>query len=81
MPVVASNIGGLPELIEDGVTGFLCPPDAIALMAERAAGLLADPDRRREMGCAAAERVRAKWCTDVIVPQCEACYRDAINPA
>jgi N-acetyl-alpha-D-glucosaminyl L-malate synthase BshA len=77
VPVIASNDGGLPEVIDDGVTGFLCPPDAVTQMAGRALELLRDPDRRREMGRAAAERVRTRWCTDVIVPQYEACYMRA----
>src|SRR5262249_37148248 len=71
VPVVASRIGGLPELIEDGVTGFLCPPDAIDAMGELATTLLVDRDRRQNMGHDAAERVRVTWCTDAIVPQYE----------
>jgi N-acetyl-alpha-D-glucosaminyl L-malate synthase BshA len=74
VPVIASAVGGLPEVIENGVTGFLCPPDAIATMTQRAIELLGDDARRRRMGRAAAERVRNRWCADAIVPQYEACY-------
>ena len=35
VPVVTSNVGGLPEIVEDGVTGFACPPDAVEMMAEQ----------------------------------------------
>jgi L-malate glycosyltransferase len=78
-PVIASSVGGLPELIEDGVTGFLCPPDAIDEMVERAVALLTDVNRRLRMGRSAAERVRTTWCTDAIVPLYERCYGDAVR--
>ena len=74
VPVVASRVGGLPEVIEDGVTGFLCPLDAVDLMAARAIELLRDPDSRARMGRTAAEHVRVHFCSDVVVPQYEACY-------
>jgi N-acetyl-alpha-D-glucosaminyl L-malate synthase BshA len=74
VPVVASRVGGLPEVIEDGVTGFLCPLDAIDLMAARGVELLRDPDRRARMGRTAAEHVRVHFCSEVVVPQYEACY-------
>jgi N-acetyl-alpha-D-glucosaminyl L-malate synthase BshA len=76
VPVIASAVGGLPEVIEDGVTGFMCPPDAIGTMAQRAIDLLTDRDRLRQIGQAAAGRVRARWCTDTVVPQYEAVYAD-----
>jgi N-acetyl-alpha-D-glucosaminyl L-malate synthase BshA len=79
VPGVASAVGGLPEVIEDGVTGYLCPPDAIGLMAQRAIDLLTDPNRLRQMGRAAAEQVRTKWCAEAIVPQYEACYDSLAN--
>jgi L-malate glycosyltransferase len=76
VPVIASRVGGLPEIIEDGVTGFICPPDDIAEMADRAIELLSDPSRRTAMGRAAAEMVRIRYCTDRIVPLYEAAYLD-----
>ena len=79
VPVVASNVGGLPEIIEDGVTGFLCPPDAVATMAERAIELLRDHGRRAAMGRAAAEVVRTRYCTDRVVPLYEAAYRAVLE--
>jgi N-acetyl-alpha-D-glucosaminyl L-malate synthase BshA len=78
VPVVASHIGGLPEIIEDGVTGFLCPPDALDAMAARSVALLTDPALRSRIGEAAADRVHTQYCEGVIVPQYEACYRDVL---
>ena len=43
VPVVASRVGGLPEVIEHGVSGFLHPPDALDEMAASAIALLTDP--------------------------------------
>lgn len=77
VPVIASRVGGLPEVIVDGVTGFICDPEDVAGMAERGIALLGDPERRRGIGRAAAEDVKRRFCTSVIVPQYEAFY-DAV---
>ncbi len=74
VPVVASRVGGLPEIIEDGLTGFLCPPEDVDAMADRAVELLSDRSRREAMGRAAAEMVRNRYCTDRVVPLYEAAY-------
>src|SRR5919204_357016 len=50
VPVIASRVGGLPEVIEHGVSGFLHPPDAVDDMAASAVALLKDPAKQREMG-------------------------------
>jgi N-acetyl-alpha-D-glucosaminyl L-malate synthase BshA len=78
VPVVASNVGGLPEIIEDGVTGFVCPPDAVDTMAERGVALLIDPALRARTTHAAAEIVRNRYCTELVVPLYEAAYRDVL---
>ena len=74
VPVVASRIGGLPELIDDGRTGFLCDPDDVDGMAERALRLVNDPELGRAIGRAAAASVAERFCTDRVVPMYEALY-------
>src|SRR2546422_6059429 len=51
VPVVASRVGGLPEVIENGVTGFLCPVGAFDMMAARGADLLTDAELRARLTC------------------------------
>ena len=79
VPVIASNVGGLPEIIDDGVTGFLCPPDAVEVMAARALDLLNNPTCRAAMGQAAAATVRTRYCTGRIVPLYEAAYESVVR--
>jgi N-acetyl-alpha-D-glucosaminyl L-malate synthase BshA len=77
VPVVASRVGGIPEVIKDGETGFLHPPDALDAMAESAVRLLTDDDLRHRMGQAACRRVRVEFCAERVVPMYEACYLEA----
>ena len=79
VPVVAFRVGGLPEIIEDGTTGFVCTPDSAQEMADRAIELLTDRQRRVDMGKAAADVVRTRYCTERIVPLYEAAYRDVLR--
>jgi N-acetyl-alpha-D-glucosaminyl L-malate synthase BshA len=81
VPVVASDVGGLPEIIEDGVSGFVCPPDAVSLMAERGIALLTDPALHASIARNAADVVRRRYCTDLVVPLYEAQYRDVLRQA
>jgi glycosyltransferase involved in cell wall biosynthesis len=61
LPVVGTSVGGIPEIIEDGVTGWLVPPRDPARLAHAVRALIADPARRRTMGRLARERVRAHF--------------------
>jgi glycosyltransferase involved in cell wall biosynthesis len=58
LPVVATPVGGVPELIEDGKTGWLVPPRDAAALAARLRLLLSNPELRRSVGAAAYARVR-----------------------
>jgi N-acetyl-alpha-D-glucosaminyl L-malate synthase BshA len=79
-PVVASDVGGLPEIIEDGVTGYLCgPADLAESMADRTLTLIRDADRRRAMSHAAADSVRTNYCTSRILPLYELAYEDVLR--
>jgi len=79
VPVVASRIGGLPEVIDDGITGFLHPPDDLDAMAESAVALLTDPVRQQAVAEAALTVVLERFCSTVVVPRYEAFYRQVIE--
>jgi L-malate glycosyltransferase len=79
VPVVASRVGGLPEIIDDGRTGFLCAADDIDGMAAQGVAVLSNPDLHERIGRAAAEDVRTRFCTDLIVSQYEQCYHDVLE--
>jgi N-acetyl-alpha-D-glucosaminyl L-malate synthase BshA len=79
VPVVASRVGGLPEVIEDGVSGFLHAPEALDEMAASGVMLLTDPARHREVAQAACARVRNEFCAEKIVPMYEECYQSVVG--
>lgn len=60
-PVVATSVGGTPELVVDGETGLLVPPDDADALADALAQLLADPERARRMGAAGRARVEREF--------------------
>ena len=74
VPVVASRIGGLPELIDDGQTGFLCEMGDIDGMAERALQILGDDMQARAIAKTAAASVTRRFCVDKVVPMYEEYY-------
>jgi glycosyltransferase involved in cell wall biosynthesis len=74
--VVASDAGGLPEVVEDGVTGLVVPRGDPAALARAIGSLLADPDRRREMGQAGRARALRLFDWDRTAEQFEQLYRE-----
>ncbi len=58
LPVVASAVGGLPEIVEDGISGWLVPPGNVEALASRLRLLLSSQELRLRMGAAAQARVR-----------------------
>ena len=77
-PVVGSRAGGLPEVIQDGVTGLLEPPGSVEAMGRRAIDLLRNPARHRAMSLAAIERAK-EFDAEHIIPQYERVYEEALG--
>jgi N-acetyl-alpha-D-glucosaminyl L-malate synthase BshA len=69
VPVIASRVGGIPEVVDDGETGFLSAVGDVDKMADDAARLLMDPKLRREFGKRARESATTRYSTDKIIPQ------------
>ncbi len=79
VPVVASNAGGLPEVITHGVTGFLHPVGDVDAMAESAIAVLTDAALCQRIVSAAVRMVRERFCVDRIVPMYEAHYQRVLD--
>ena len=81
LPVLASEVGGLNEVIEPGVDGWLCRVGDIECMISRALEILSHEEKRKAMGEAARRKAVAKFTPDRIVPQYEALYRRVTGQA
>ena len=81
VPVVASRVGGLPEVIDDQVSGFLHPPDDLDGMAASAIKLLTDPKLHRRVAAAAWRTVQERFCAEEVVPRYEAFYQEVLGRA
>jgi N-acetyl-alpha-D-glucosaminyl L-malate synthase BshA len=79
VPVVASNAGGLPEVIEHGVTGFLHPVGDVDAMAASGVAVLTDEVLHRRIADAAVRLVRDRFCVERIVPMYEAHYAQVLR--
>jgi L-malate glycosyltransferase len=69
VPVVASRVGGVPEVVDDGETGFLSQVGDVEKMARDAARLLVDKDLHEQMGKSAREAALSRYRTDIVIPQ------------
>ena len=74
-PVVATEVGGLPDVVRDGVDGFLVEPGDVDAMADRLARLAADTNLRRRMGEAGAESVRERYAVERLLDDVDQLYR------
>ena len=79
VPVVATNVGGVPEVVEDGKSGFLLPVGDVGGMADAALALLTDAPRYAEFRAAARRRAVEHFDIAQIVPRYEAYYRDILG--
>ena len=77
-PVVATNVGGVSDVVEDGVTGLLVKPGDTHALAERLALLAGDPERRREMGEQGRRRVLERYAVSRLVDDVERLYRELL---
>jgi L-malate glycosyltransferase len=69
VPSIATRVGGVPELIDDGVTGLLYAVGDVDEMAKGALGLLKDKDRLQSMRDAGRKTAQSRFCATLVVPQ------------
>lgn len=74
LPVVATGVGGVPEIVVDNVTGFLVPPRQPEALSNAILRLVRDPDLRNRMGQAGRQRVQEHFSVDRMVMETEALY-------
>jgi N-acetyl-alpha-D-glucosaminyl L-malate synthase BshA len=78
-PSVATSVGGIPEVIEHGLTGLLAPAGDVEALSHAVEGLLSDPARRAALGQSAQSRARARFSSSIIVPRYVALYREVCH--
>ncbi len=80
-PVVASAVGGIPEVVTDGVSGILVPPETPAALADAVVRLARSPRLRREMGEAGYATVESRFSIDAMVRRIEGIYSEELERA
>lgn len=77
-PVIATRVGGIPELVDDGITGVLVPPRDQNALAEAITALLSEPERRERMGRFAREKAVARYTISRIMAHTLAFYERSL---
>ena len=78
-PVVATRVGGVPDVVRDGEDGLLVEPGAIDDLAERLARLARDPALRERMGTSGRERVVDRYGVGRLVDEMDVLYRSLLE--
>jgi D-inositol-3-phosphate glycosyltransferase len=78
-PVIGTRVGGLPEVVRDGETGFLVPPGDATALAERIGALLGDRALRERMGVAGREWTLQMFTWDRVIERMLACYQQVLG--
>ena len=78
-PLVATMVGGIPEVVEDGVSGFLVPPGDPRSLADAVERLLRDDHLRRKMGCSGRKRVEQLFSKEAHANRIYEIYRELID--
>jgi N-acetyl-alpha-D-glucosaminyl L-malate synthase BshA len=79
VPTVATGVGGVPEVVQDGVTGFLAKVGDVETMGRRALEILSDEDRLKQMRQAGRRVASERFCTSHIIPRYEAFYDSGLE--
>jgi len=79
VPVVATSVGGIPDVVTHGEDGFLVPARDVAAAASAALEILSSPGRTREMGRKARENAMKRYCASKIIPMYVDYYRRVIE--
>jgi glycosyltransferase involved in cell wall biosynthesis len=79
LPLVATRVGGIPEIVEDQVTGVLVQPGDHRGLATAIAHLIDSPEDARRMGAAARERRQAEFSIDAVVRRVETLYLELVS--
>jgi glycosyltransferase involved in cell wall biosynthesis len=78
-PVVATRVGGVPDVVRDGLDGFLVSPGDVDGAAARLASLAADPELRRRLGDAGRARMLDRYSVDRLVDDIDRLYRSLLE--
>ena len=76
LPIISTNVGTIPEVITDGIEGFLIEPGDIEALADRLVRLDRDKPLRRQMGLAGRELVRQQYSLDIMIKRLMDIYHD-----
>jgi glycosyltransferase involved in cell wall biosynthesis len=79
LPVVATNVGGSPDQVVDGATGFLVPPGDPKALADAIEKLLLDPALRQRMSRAARERIQEHFSLKEMTRKIEEIFTEALT--